>query len=169
LWREWTVDLRGRVVTWRDRHSGVQSDVYRRALLKADRDALHEVVVRNGAEILECGVPYIVVSARHRAARERKRAARDVSIDKADESWLSVDPYEQIEKNDTLRGLINHLATLPDEDVVLVWAHAQGASTEEMRKLWQAAGFEPKAPTLDALRKRLQRAHEKLRAMVRAE
>ncbi len=53
-----------------------------------------------------------------------------------------------IERRSKLRVLVEALAGLPDEDLVVVWGRAGGLSYEEVQQLWVEWGLgEPPPPT----------------------
>jgi len=144
--------------------------LYRKLSRLTGLDALHQLIAAHGPEILDKGLPYLLVAARNwkRSALRRRAAHVEVSVPDLDHLPSSLwDPFRQLEQKESLRAVLGALAELDDQDVLVVWRHAEGHSDEEIRREWNALGFEPRDPSVEYLRKRRQRARESLRETLR--
>lgn len=106
------------------------------ALLRArDPDAVHELIVREGPEILDQDIPYLLVAARHQAISSHRRQERDVEltpmlVETATSSlW---DPFERASEHETLGQLARALGELPLVDALIVWLTATGVDDAEI-------------------------------------
>jgi hypothetical protein len=138
-----------------------------------DPDALHQLIAAHGAEILEKGLPYILIAARNwRRNLHRQAVAHpevpvgDLPADPASSSRSVWDPYERLAQKEGLRALAHALAQLDEADFLVVWRHAEGEPDTLIQQEWDAVGFEPRRPSVEYLRKRRQRAREQLRALL---
>ena len=155
-----------------DDAGGVEADgvsqVYRAVSRRADLDALHDVIVRHGLEALAWDVPYLVVAARNqtrsRARTDSRRATPVAEVPEPPEAALD-DPLDLAVQGDMRRRLLLALAQLPDEDVIVVWYHANGYSDREIQQGLVGRGASADL-TVEAIRKRRQRAHERLRSLL---
>lgn len=119
---------------------GVQSwsaDVvrlYEDAARRADLESLHECLVRYGPTLLERGLPYALVAARSRLRDRARRDRRDIfdrdEFETAASSWQ--DPFERLCTDRQFAALLEALATLPVEDALSVWRHAEGHSDDQI-------------------------------------
>lgn len=144
------------------------SEAYRAASRTADLDALHDVIIRHGLEALAWNVPYLVVAARNqarsRARTDSRRATSVADVPEPPEAAID-DPLDLAVQGDRRRELLLALAQLPDEDVIVVWYHAKGYSDREIRQGLLSRGASP-GLTIEAIRKRRQRVHERLRSLL---
>lgn len=147
--------------------------VYRRAIQIMGMDAVHDAIAKGkgGIDILRRGVPFVVRGARYKQLdKYRKKSGRELPTDKADELeaprsiW---DPYEQVERNDTLRIITEALAELSDEDVIAVWDHFEGYSDKEIQKKWIELKIGPQNPEISLIRKRRERALKRLKPIIK--
>ena len=151
--------------------------MYRALARVTDLEALHELVVAKGVEVLDLPFPYLVVAARNRRRDHLRREARTVrnehdlsAVDETVPAPRSLwDPLEQVMANDELRRTLEALASMDDPDVLVVWSAAQGLSDEEIASEWDSLGFSPAHPTPTTIRKRRERARRELRRKVRTE
>ncbi len=140
-----------------------------RALTKvSDLDALHDLIVAKGAEVLDLPFPYLVVAARNRLRDRLRREARETPVPPVDTDWTSPtpslwDPMELVMASDELRRTLEVLASMDDRDVLVVWLAAQGHSDAEIVSAWDGLGLQPRNPTPSAIRKRRERARSELR------
>ena len=139
-------------------------EVYERALGATDPDALHDVLVARGPEILHHTVPYIVWAAtrkrRKAYAKELRRAVlRNEKLRPAPASvW---DPYDRILHDERLLKLADAMSELPAAEVHLLWARAEGKSYEDIAAGWPEEFGDP--PLVTTLRQRWRRAIGKLK------
>jgi hypothetical protein len=154
----------------RPAHAGSDREATYRALTRAaDLDAVHDLIVAKGAEVLDLPFPYLVVAARNRARdRYRRRTREDLTgqpeLGSTGSAW---DPLELVVANDELRRTLERLAAMDDRDVLVVWSSANGLSDAEIVSAWNDLGFQPPDPTPDAIRKRRERARRELSSRVR--
>jgi hypothetical protein len=143
---------------------------YAEAVLGSSSEAIHDLIVRSGPAILDRGISYLIVAARRRRAetwRTEKRR-RDLLQQHGEEVAAALpqsvwDPDVILSANRALRCVVDALSELEDEDVLVVWRHAQGVRDDEIVKEWDERGFQPPAPTTDLIRKRRERARQALR------
>jgi hypothetical protein len=145
---------------WRERYSEL--------LRVVDPDALHDLVVRHGPEILERDLPYLVVAARNQRRGKLRRGAARYEVPSADvragEAAGSVwDPLARVVARETLRELLAELAELDPRDVLALWSHAAGRTDAEIVAEWDALGFEPANPSEASIRQRRSRTRQRLR------
>jgi hypothetical protein len=143
------------------------SEIYRRLTRAEDPDAVHAVIARKGAEILERGFPYALIAARwHRASEARAAARRESSLREAGESLAGLpplDPFEACALDAASRELLVALAELSEVDAWIVWRFAEGLSDREIHGELVELELEVPAPGLAAIRKRRERARRWLR------
>jgi hypothetical protein len=141
------------------------TQVYRQLSRIADKDALHSLIAKHGPEILEKGLPYVLIAVRNwqRSAFRARTAHREVAADEAPEPSSIWDPVEELYHKKSLQQLAVALGELDDEDALVLWRHAEGYSDAEIRKEWDKLGLSPQNPAEEYLRKRRQRARERLR------
>src|SRR5579884_3245439 len=103
--------------------SDVQAQVYRDAGGRVGLEAIHWLIARHGPGILDRGLPYVVVAARHEAAGIARRAAtrREVPAGDLPEPPSLWDPLARIEEDDELREVLSALSELDDRDMVVIW------------------------------------------------
>lgn len=143
---------------------------YQALLNASDPDAVHELIVRYGPEILDQDLPYLIIAARHRAISDYRRATREIPGDEALEAapapasslW---DPLERVSQNEALRKLTLALGALPPVDAMIVWLTACGLTAKEIRERLTAVG---ESMTEVTIRKRLSRARQRLLAELAA-
>jgi hypothetical protein len=140
---------------------------YRELANVRDRDALHDALVKDPT-LWDKDAPLTVVAARWRSLDETRRTRRRREIaartpPEADTD-LSVDPLAILLAREELDGVRKALAELDPRDLHVLWLHAAGYSDEEVLQIWRRLGFEPRDPSPEWLRKRRQRARERLRA-----
>jgi hypothetical protein len=133
-----------------------------------DRDALHSLIATHGAKILDKGVPYVLIAARNwqRSAHRRVEAHPEVPVTEVTEPVSLWDPFQEIERKESLRALTTALSQLDDQEVLVVWRHAEGYTDLQIQREWDALGFEPRTPSEEYLRKRRQRAREHLKTLL---
>jgi hypothetical protein len=168
-WPDVTTDESGRADP---SSSDDRLEVYRKLRTIVDPDALHQLIAAHGPEILQKGLPYILIAARNWQRNRYRQAVAHPQVPltelPADVSARSVwDPYERLAQKEGLRALADALARLDDEDFLVVWRHAEGEPDTAIQQEWDAVGFQPPAPTVEYLRKRRQRARERLRTLLR--
>jgi hypothetical protein len=131
-------------------------------------DALHSVIAEHGAEILDKGLPYVLIAARNwrRTDYRRSSAHPTVPVAQVPEPVSLWDPFQELAQSESLHRLTSALAKLSDDEVLVVWRHAQGYADNEIQKEWDALGFEPRTPTLEYIRKRRQRARARLKELL---
>jgi hypothetical protein len=152
--------------------TGRQRDRYQELLSIADGDALHDLLVRHGPEILDRDLPYLVVAARNqvrsrsrRGAAKYERPSEDVGADaEADSLW---DPVARAMAHEGLRELLAELGDLDPRDVMVLWSHAAGRTDHEIAAEWDKLGFKPRGPSLESIRTRRARARTLLRQRLR--
>lgn len=148
-------------------------DDYRRAIALTDEESVHDVLVREGPQILKKGLPFLITAARwrkkDRIRKTQRNMQREVPTDQIDLARANPsiwDPYQLVTKNEVLHVVLDELSKLPDEDVLSVWDHFMGYSDKEIKKKWKQLSLLPKDPSLELIRKRRQRALEALRESV---
>ena len=143
-------------------------ELYRELSRITDLDALHSVIAAQGAEILDKGLPYVLIAARNwrRSAHRRSLAHQEIAVTDAPEPASVWDPFQELAQNESLARLTSALSELADEDVLVVWRHAEGYADSEIQHEWDELGFEPRTPTMEYLRKRRQRAREQLKDLL---
>ena len=140
---------------------------YRALIAASDLESLHDLIARKGPEVLDLPFPYLVVAARNRLRDSLRRKVHEVplgseegSVTPAPSVW---DPLEVALAKDELRRTLETLARMDDRDVLVVWLAARGVADEKIVAEWDSLGFEPRHPTLSAIRKRRERARAELR------
>lgn len=143
-------------------------ELYRKLSRIADLDALHSVIAAHGAEVLDKGLPYVLIAARNwrRSDHRRSAAHPEVPVTDAPEPASLWDPFQELAQNESLRRLTSALAELADEEVLVVWRHAEGYTDGEIQQEWDALAFEPRTPSVEYIRKRRQRARARLKELV---
>ncbi|HEX3391569.1 MAG TPA: hypothetical protein VHS55_03310 [Solirubrobacteraceae bacterium] len=142
---------------------------YRALLASADADAVHDLIVRHGAEILDRDLPYLVVAARNqlrsskRSGPERYDTPMGELPERPTAEGSIWDPLARIAAHEGLLALARSLAELDARDVLVLWSHAAGHSDAEIVAQWDRLGFSPPNPTEVAIRKRRERAGQRLR------
>jgi hypothetical protein len=141
---------------------------YRLLASITDKDALHNVIATYGAQVLDKGLPYVLIAARNwqRSAHRRLAVHPEVPLTDISEPVSLWDPFEQLQQKESLRALANALSQLDDPEILVVWRHAEGHTDAEIQQEWDALGFEPRNPTEEYLRKRRQRARERLKVLL---
>jgi len=142
---------------------------YQRLREVADPDAVHDLVGRHGIEILDRTFPYLVVAARNRRIAAYRRNSKDYLVRDIPDRATGVDsqdPLAAILEDATLSKVLEAMALLDDRDVLVLWRSAEGVSDEEIRVEWNLRGFNPPWPTTEALRKRRERARQRLLQIV---
>lgn len=145
-----------------------RAELYRKLSRISDIDALHSLIAAHGAEILDKGLPYVLIATRNLRRSEHRRSVAHSDVTAASiQGPVSLwDPYQQLEHTESLQRVTSALSELDDEDVLVVWKHAEGYSDTEIQQEWDVLGFEPRAPTVEYLRKRRQRARERLKKLL---
>lgn len=141
---------------------------YAQLLEVSDPDALHDLLVRHGPEILDRDLPYLVVAARNQRRSSLRRGAPrhempspDVrEIEQERSLW---DPLATVLADERLNELVTALGELDRRDLFVVWGHAAGRNDAEIAAEWDQLQFDPPRPSLGAIRKRRQRARTQLR------
>lgn len=143
-------------------------ELYRRLSRIIDMDALHSVIARHGAEVLDKGLPYVLIAARNwrRSDHRRNSAHPEVPVADAPEPASLWDPFQELAQSRSLSRLTSALASLADEDVLVVWRHAEGYTDTEIQKEWDELGFEPRTPSDAYIRKQRQRARARLKELL---
>jgi hypothetical protein len=143
------------------------------ALLRAsDPDALHDLLVRNGPEILDRDLPYLVIAARNQLRSRLRRGAASHEIPspdvRADEEAGSLwDPLARVMADEALGELLIELAELDPRDILVLWSTAAGRSDAEIAGEWDELQFQPSNPSPDLIRKRRERARTRMRDRLR--
>jgi hypothetical protein len=75
--------------------------------------------------------------------------------------------WVQVERNETLRIVTEALAELPDHDIIAVWGRIEGLTDKEIRDKWIEQKIGPSNPSLSLIRKRRERALNKLRSVLK--
>lgn len=145
--------------------------VYRRAIQIMEQDSVHDAIVKGGIEILQKGIPYVVVASRWQKLKKfRKKSAQDLPITN-EESIIAPpsiwDPFEQVSQNEVLKIITDSLADFSDEDIIAVWGHAEGRSDKEILQIWIDQKLGPPNPKLSLIRKRRERALKRLRSILK--
>ncbi len=145
-------------------------EVYRKLSRISDKDALHQLIAAHGTEILDRGLPYVLIAARNwkrsairRGASHTEVPVTDLEIEPSSSLW---DPFQQLEQKEALRSVTDALAQLEDPDFLVIWRHAEGYSDLDIQREWNELGFDPPRPAVEYLRKRRQRARERLRKIL---
>jgi hypothetical protein len=145
--------------------------IYRQALHISDADSLHDVIIREGATILEKGLPYVVLAARWRQLSEYRTRLRQKDLlvrgsesrDKYQSQW---DPFERIAANEVYRIIIESLAKFADEDVIIIYDHFRGLSDTQIQEKLLSLGLKVEGINPVLIRKRRQRLLKQLRFLV---
>lgn len=142
-----------------------RNETYRRLLQYEGAESVHQLIARDGLEVLDHAVPYLLRRLQWLALDQHKRSRREIPSELSSESVTNVtplylDPAERIAHLDALTKV---LARLSPEDAALLWWAAAGFSGAEQVTLWRAAGFDPSNPTEAYLRQRISRARRTLR------
>ena len=136
-----------------------------------DEGALHDLLVRHGAAILDRSVPYLVVAARNttrsRLRRERRRTELESRTGDMPAAPRTFDPYQVAHLDDEVKSVLEALGEMDPAMSYPLWWHAAGFSDEEIQDLWEAHQLTRERPSLAAIRKRRQRAREALRRELR--
>jgi hypothetical protein len=143
-------------------------ETYRKLSSITDKDALHSVIAIHGAQILDKGLPYVLIAARNwqRSAHRRTAAHPEVPVTDLPEPASLWDPFQELEQKESLRALASAFSQLDNQDVLVVWRHAEGYTDIQIQQEWDALGFEPRTPSEEYLRKRRQRARERLKTLL---
>ncbi len=147
---------------------------YRELLRASDADAVHDLLVRHGPEILDRDLPYLVVAARHQLINSERRGASRFEIPLAEvpeqptQEGSIWDPLASAIAMESTRELVRALAELDDRDVLVLWGRAANRSDEELAREWDRLGFTPSSPSTAAIRKRRERANVKVRQRLTA-
>jgi len=134
---------------------------------RLDADALHQLLVDKGTDLLDASVPYLVVAARNRARSTARRERRRADLESAATSQTRpsvFDPADIVAARQELSAVIVELGRLDPAYSWPLWWHAGGFSDDDIVELWNDAGFEPRNPSPAAIRKRRQRARSDLRS-----
>ncbi len=142
---------------------------YRALLASTDADAVHDLIARHGPEILDRDLPYLIVAARNQLRSELRRPSRRhvVLTSAAPEQPTAEgsiwDPLARVTADESRRALLLALAELDPRDVLVLWSRAAGRTDAEVAAQWDQLGFSPPNPSETAIRKRRERAGERLR------
>lgn len=150
--------------------SEMRREVYQQAVTVADSDAVHDLLIQYGPEILDKGFPYIIIAARNRqrsahrvGRRQRELLEQEWRSETASPRW---DAYSRVSHLESFRILLDAMAEMSDEDVLTTWRHAEGYSDKEIQEEWDDLGLDPPRPSLALLRKRRERARAWLQKRV---
>ncbi len=145
-------------------------EIYRRAIQVADEDSVHEVIVRQGPEVLRKGLPYVVVAARWQRASMLRGEARhqrlldDHAVDLSREGIRS--PLDQVSEDHELRALAHALAELKDIDVIVLWDSVSGDPDETIAKKLVNLGLAKQPPSPNAIRQMRHRALQRVKKLL---
>jgi DNA-directed RNA polymerase specialized sigma24 family protein len=135
-----------------------------------DEDALHDLLLRRGSAILDQPIPYLVRAVRNQQIDNWRKHRRDLSFDELSPNTSSTsamwDPLVRVAQSDELSRVLDAIASMDDRDVLVLWAHEAGSSDEEIQAEWDRLQYKPANPSLEALRKRRERARAALRRLV---
>ncbi len=147
--------------------------VYDEAVRRADLDTVHDLIARYGPEVLERGLPYVLVAARNRARDLHRQAAR-----RQDRTLDGLDPPESLDAEDDARTalrltglsskLIQALGELSEPDAVLLWEGARGSSDSAIALEFVERGWDLTPASRATIRKRRERATARLRQAFRS-
>ena len=134
----------------------------------SDADALHDLIVQHGPEILDQPIPYLVTAARHRRISNWRHAGMNSAplgpgVDRPSPRASFWDPAERVAADEELRQVLSALTEMDDRDVLVLWRHVQGASDDQILDEWKSLGFDPSNINIAAIRKRRSRARVELR------
>jgi hypothetical protein len=134
----------------------------------ADVDAVHDLVLRHGPDVLARELPYLIIATRNRLRDSLRQAdarqRRETHI--AAGSTPATDPAAEVERTWARDRLISALARLSDADVIVLWRHAEGFDDRSVITELEAKGLVDTGLTEVALRKRRQRALERARTLL---
>jgi hypothetical protein len=142
---------------------------YRVLLESTDADSVHDLIVRQGPEILDRDLPYLIVAARNQLRSRMRRGPEHYDVPTSEVPATATgegsiwDPLARATTHETLRELALAMANLDPRDVLVLWSHANGHSDAEIVAEWDQLGFKPSSPTYVAIRKRRERAVQRLR------
>ena len=137
-----------------------------------DAEALHQLLVEKGPALLDSSVPYLVVAARNRARSTDRRDRRGAELhelhaaEQARQASATLDPADIVVARVELSAAVAALGQLDPRYSWPLWWHAAGFDDEEIRVLWNEAGFKPADPTAASIRKRRERARGQLRRLL---
>jgi DNA-directed RNA polymerase specialized sigma24 family protein len=141
--------------------------VYERLKNVADEDAVHDLIARHGPQFLDRDLPFLIVAARNQLRSRLRRAHREhLALQMPDLADPSGDAYDAATGRIGVDALLSALARLDPRDTLLLWRFAEGVPDKEIAAEWEARQLKPSNPSAAALRKRRERAREKLRSML---
>lgn len=137
-----------------------------------DEDALHQLLIERGPELLDASIPYLVVAARNRSISTVRRDHRRVELEEERSSFeahsgpLAIDPADAVIAHNELAAVVRALGQMDPKLSWPLWWHAAGYTDQEISELWNDAGFLPRDPSSASVRKRRERARRQLRGLV---
>lgn len=145
-----------------------RTEIYRTLqarLPKDDHAHLQSVLARNGAALLDRGVPYLLTAVRNERISSWRRSAREV-VSEGPEQIAILDPAAVVAQRDELGAAMDAIRSIEERDGWLLWWTAEGFSLAEIAGMWDEAGFDPKKPSPEYLRVRRSRARQRLRELL---
>jgi hypothetical protein len=140
-----------------------REEEYEKIVQRVSKDELHDQIARQGLEILDRGIPYVIQAARWRRIDVARRNARESPLE-TEPVGLIMNPFELAVANEERRRLVDALATFPDADVLAIWRHVEGIPDHEIAVAIEALGLARISPA--GVRMRRMRALGKLRQLL---
>lgn len=130
-----------------------------------DHAHLQSVLARNGAGLLDRGVPYLLTAVRNERISNWRRTAREV-VSEGPEQIAVLDPAAIVAQRDELGAAMDAIRSIEERDGWLLWWTAEGFLLSEIAEMWDEAGFDPQKPSPEYLRVRRSRARQRLRELL---
>lgn len=132
-------------------------------------DRLTALLDEKGVDLLDNGLPYVLVAARNKLRSEERRERRRVELEStaAGRDARSVlDPADEAIGRLELSATVTALAGLEPRESWPLWWHVAEVSDGEIALRCLDLGFDAKLASVETIKKRRQRLREQLRVVV---